>query len=91
MAGSSSFAETTYPEAQYSTPSARARIRDLLGPNPSYADRERVAKYMSRSLRAGPIDTCRELVSKAVQFENCDACDSYDRCYEARKCAKESK
>ena len=59
----------TWTEAQYSTPSARAMIRgwlraDLASVMPS--DVERVALYMSRTLRIGPLRVCSAMVLAAV-------------------------
>lgn len=57
----------TYTEAQYSTPAARAMIRDKFLPaNPTAADVESAARYMSRSLRIGPLAVCRQMVRAAV-------------------------
>lgn len=59
----------TYTEAQYSTPSARAMIRGWLRAgieSVMVGDVERVALYMSRTLRIGPLSACRALVLAAV-------------------------
>lgn len=59
----------TYTEAQYSTPSAMKMIREqFLGPPPyTKADVERVAKYMSTTLRIGGLRVTRALVVGAIE------------------------
>jgi hypothetical protein len=57
-----------YAEAQYSTPAAMQMIRDRFLPlNPTEADIESAARYMSKSLFIGGIKTCRALVIGAVK------------------------
>lgn len=62
---------TTYTQAQYSTESARQMIRDKFLPvrgADGYSDRdiEGAARYMSKTLRIGPIADCRRLVRDAI-------------------------
>jgi len=59
----------TYTEAQYSTPSAMAMILEWLGPDYRKPDIERVAKYMSCTLRIGGIKACRALIIGATQHD----------------------
>lgn len=57
----------TYTEAQYSTPSAQAMIREWLDTDrPTAEDIERVARYMSTTLRIGGRAACRALVVGAI-------------------------
>lgn len=57
----------TYTEAQYSTPSAMEAIRGWLGPEPGPEDIERVARYMSLTLRIGGMRICRALIEGAIK------------------------
>ena len=57
----------SYPEAQFSTPSARAMIRSWLDGRISNGSQEEVARYMRDTLRIGGIKACRELVRSAVE------------------------
>ncbi len=57
----------TYTEAQYSTPEAMAMIlRWIDTPTPDNSDIERVAVYLSKTLRVGGIKVCRALVVGAI-------------------------
>lgn len=57
----------TYTEAQHSTPSAHAMIREWVGANPAPEDIERTARYMRDTLRIGGIKACRALVLGAIK------------------------
>ena len=62
----------TYTEAQYSTPAARTMIRQWMGSGRAPADIERVAIYISRTLRVGPLRVCRSIVRAAASEEDHD-------------------
>ena len=54
----------TYTEAQYSTPSAHAMIRQWI--EDARGDREAVARYMRDTLRIGGLRSCRALILGAL-------------------------
>jgi len=62
--------DTTYTEAQYSTPAAMQLIRDnFLGGRRDQESIEAAARYMRDTLRIGGLKSCRALVMGAIQSE----------------------
>jgi hypothetical protein len=57
---------STYTQAQYSTPSQMAWILQQMGPGRDQRDIECMAAHL-KSMKVGSIAVCRKLVIKAIQ------------------------
>lgn len=57
----------TYTEAQWSTPSMRAFIREQLGYNINESDVETYARYLNKTMRIRPLSRARQIVWAAVE------------------------